>query len=357
MIMKVKNIMVAVVLAMMSLPASAQKIVVENASINCGQSLFQTPVTATFQLRNKSGRRMTLTEVQPGSGCTIVEQPAGEIGIGDKFFIKVAYDGKLLGHYFRDVTVKSNADSRPVYLRMTGEVRTELKDYGGIFPFQFGDLKTDKNYLEFDDVNKGDNPAQEITVFNAGKKVLQPNLMHLPPYLSAYVMPEKLNPGHRGRISISLASDKLYGYGLTQTTVYLANVLGEKVSNDNAIGVSAVLLPSFEQQTEAQKAFGPCLGMSSEIVELNFNGKKKASAEVTLANTGKAPLNITALQMFTTGLKVTLSKTVIPAGDHAKLKIVGTQSELKKVRTRPRVLMITDDPQHAKVVVELRINN
>ena len=35
--MKVKNIMVAAVLAMMSLPASAQKIVVETASVNCGQ--------------------------------------------------------------------------------------------------------------------------------------------------------------------------------------------------------------------------------------------------------------------------------------------------------------------------------
>lgn len=343
------------VMGMMSLPVAAQKIVVENAAVNCGQSLFRTPVTATFQLRNKSGRRLTLAEVSPGSGCTIVEQPAGEIGIGEKFTIKVSYDGKLLGHYFRDITVRGNGGGKPVYLRMTGEVRTELKDYGGIFPFQFGDLKTDKNYLEFDDVNKGDNPVQEITVFNAGKKVLQPNLMHLPPYLSAYVMPEKLSPGHRGRISVSLASDKLYGYGLTQTTVYLGNVLGEKVSKDNAVGVSAVLLPSFERQTEAQKAFGPNLDMSSEIVELAFNGKKKASAEVQLNNTGKAPLNITALQMFTTGLKVTLSKTVIPAGDHAKLKIVGTQSELKKVRTRPRVLMITDDPQHSKVVVELKV--
>lgn len=355
--MRIKNIISAALLAMMTLPAAAQKIVAEKATVDCGQSLFRTPVTATFELRNKSGRRVTITDVQPGSGCSILERPSGEIGAGDKFTIKVAYDGKLLGHYFRDFIVKGSDSDKPVYLRITGEVRTELKDYGNMFPFQFGDLKTDKNYLEFDDVNKGDNPVQEIMIFNAGKKTLQPNLMHLPPYLSAYVIPEKLTPGHQGKVSISLASDKLFDYGLTQTTVYLANVLGEKVSKDNAVGVSAVLLPSFEKADEAKKAFCPNLEMSSEIVELAFNGKKKATAEVTLANTGKSPLNITALQMFTTGLKVTLSKTVIPAGDHAKLKIIGTQSELKKVRTRPRVLMITDDPQHAKVVVELKINN
>lgn len=352
--MKHKKIIFSALLALASLPAAAQKIVVENATINCGQSLFRTPVTATFELRNKGSRRTTITELQPGSGCTIVESPTGEIGAGEKFTIKVAYDSKLLGHYFRDIIVKTGGSDKPVYLRMTGEVRTELKDYGNIFPFQFGDLKTDKNYLEFDDVNKGDAPVQEVMIFNAGKKTLQPNLMHLPPYLSAYVMPEKLNPGHQGKISISLNSEKLPDYGLTQTTIYLGNNLGEKVSNSNAVGVSAVLLPSFSTDTTDRQS-GPRLYVSSEILELNFTGRKKATAEVMLSNTGQSALNITALQMFTPGLKVTLSKTVIPAGEHAKLKITGTRDELQKVRTRPRVLMITDDPEHAKVVVELKL--
>jgi len=352
--MKQKKTILAALLALASLPTAAQKIVVENATVNCGQSLFRTPVTATFQLRNKGSRRTAITELQPGSGCTVVESPAGEIGAGDKFTIKVTYDSKLLGHYFRDIIVRTAGSDKPLYLRMTGEVRTELKDYGNIFPFQFGDLKTDKNYLEFDDVNKGEAPVQEVLIFNAGKKTLQPNLMHLPSYLSAYVMPEKLNPGHQGKISISLNSDKLPGYGLTQTTVYIANNLGEKVSNDNAVGVSAVLLPSFDKNA-ADNKFGPKLSVSSDILELNFNGKKKATAEVLLSNTGRTALNITALQMFTPGLKVTLSKTVIPAGDEAKLKITGTRDELKKVRTRPRVLMITDDPGNAKVVVELKL--
>ena len=354
--MKKRNIIITALLAMATLPIAAQ-IKVENATINLGQSLFRTPITATFQLQNESDKGIRLTEVQPGSGCTIVDSPQGEIAAGGKFNITVAYDGKLLGHYFRDIIVRESESSKPTYLRITGEVRTELKDYGNMFPFQFGDLKTDKNYLEFDDVNKGDNPVQEILVFNAGKKVLRPNLMHLPPYLSSYVMPEKLNPGHQGKISISLASDKLFGYGLTQTTIYLANDLGETVSNDNSMGVSAVLLPSFEGDDSPKTLFAPQLSMSSEILELDFNGKKKATAEVTLNNTGQSALNITALQMFTPGLKVTLSKRVIPAGGNAKLKITGEREELKKARTRPRVLMITDDPNHAKVVVELKLLN
>lgn len=349
-----KKIIISALLVFSSLPIAAQKIVVDNSTINCGQSLYRTPVTATFNLRNKGGKRITLTSIEPGSGCTILEKPTGEIGAGDKFTIKVAYDSKLLGHYFRDIIIRNSGSEKPVYLRMTGEVRTELKDYGNIFPFQFGDLKTDKNYIEFDDVNKGDNPAQEIMIFNSGKQTLQPNLMHLPPYLTSYVMPEKLNPGHQGKISISLASEKLPDYGLTQTTIYLANKLGEKVSNNNAMGVSAVLLPSFNAGNTNNEQ-GPKLDISSEILELDFNGKKKASADVLLSNIGKALLTITSLQMFTPGLKLTLSKTVIPAGESAKLKITGTKDELKKVRTRPRVLIITDDPEHAKVTIELKI--
>ena len=61
--------------------------------------------------------------------------------------------------------------------------------------------------------------------------------------------------------------------------------------------------------------------------------------------------------MFTPGLKVTLGKRTLNPGESTKLKVTATQSQLQKARTRPRVLMITNDPDHAKVVISIKIGS
>ena len=57
------------------LPASAQKISVTNATVNAGRTGFQQPITATFELRNKSKRKLEIESVKPDCGCTAVEYP------------------------------------------------------------------------------------------------------------------------------------------------------------------------------------------------------------------------------------------------------------------------------------------
>ena len=60
--------------------------------------------------------------------------------------------------------------------------------------------------------------------------------------------------------------------------------------------------------------------------------------------------------MFTMGLQVSLNKTKIHPGETAKLKVTAVAAELKKSRSKnPRVLMITNDPDNAKVVVRVKV--
>ena len=37
------------------------------------------------------------------------------------------------------------------------------------------------------------------------------------------------------------------------------------------------------------------------------------------------------------------------------MKITGIADDLQKVRTKPRILMITNDPDHTKVVINIRL--
>ena len=335
--------------------AVAQNIVVTQATVNAGRTGFQQPITATFELRNKSRRRLVIETVKPDCGCTAVDYPK-EVGSGDKFTIKMTYDAKMLGHFQKMAAVISNGSQKPIYLTMRGVVVPEVLDYSGNYPLSLGEMLYDNNILEFDDVNKGDTPIQEIHVMNNGEKAMQPHLMHLPPYLSATMKPEILEPGKGGTISVTLNSDKLRDFGLTQTSVYLASQLGEKVSKDSEIPVSVVLLPHLQDYDEFSKGLAPQLQMSTMDVDFtDFGGKSKKTVEILLSNTGKTTLKISSMQLFTTGLKVTLGKQELEPGLTTTLKVTGYADELQSLRTKPRILMITNDPDHAKVVVNIKL--
>lgn len=346
-----KTIFFASVLCLLSVsPAGAQKLTIVKDKIDIGQTGYEMPVTATFELRNKSMRRLHITQVIPDCNCTRVEYPKGEIGAGDKFTIKMTYDARQLGHFNKQAAIISNGSKRPVYITMTGVVREDYQDYSGSYPYDFNGLLADKNELEFDNVNKGDMPQDVIRIMNNGTHVMEPNIQHLPSYLTAEVAPQRLSPGHGGKVMLTLNSDKIHDYGLTQTRVYLAQRLGEKVTNETEVGVSVVLLPDLRHM---EGGLLPELAISDSVLNIDFGGRSKKTGEIILYNPGKATLTISSLQLFTRGVKVTLGKRSLAPGETTKLKVTAYAEDLKKVRTRPRVLMITNDPRRPKVVITI----
>jgi hypothetical protein len=268
----------------------------------------------------------------------------------------MTYDARQLGHFYKQAAVKSNGSKQPVYLTMKGVVLPEVQDYSGNYPYRMGSLLIDKEAVEFDDVNQGDQPQQVIHLMNDGEKEMHPSVMHLPSWLTAQVEPERLPPGHAGKITLTLNTKAIRTLGLTQSNVYIAQQLGETVSSDNELSVSAVVLPDLKDLAGGQKAFAPKLSLSSPELDLGaFDGKTKKSGEIVITNTGRTALTISALQMFTPGLRVTLDDREIRAGGSTKLKVTAFRDELSRVRTQPRVLMITNDPEHAKVVINIRV--
>ena len=335
--------------------AFAQKLVAEKTTVDVGRTGYQMPITATFEFKNKSHRHLRISEVRPDCQCTSIEFPRQEIGAGDVFQIKMTYNARQLGHFDHQAAIVSNASSKPLYIRMKGVVLADYQDVSGTYPVEMGDLRLDKDALEFDDVNKGFEQVQELNIYNDGTRVYQPNLMHLPPYLTAVMVPEQLPPSRAGKITVTLHSDKLHDYGLTQTAVYLAGNPGDKVSPDHEISVSAVLLPPFSEMTADQRQRAPKLQMSKPSIDITFDGKKKKSDVIELTNQGMTELDISSLQMFTGGMTVSLGTTKLAPGRSTKLKVTAIRDELLKVKRRPRILMITNDPDKGKVVININV--
>ena len=116
---------ITALLALAATAAQAQKLSITKKTIDIGRTGYEVPVTATFEMRNKGLRKLVIQDVQPDCNCTKVEYPKGEIGIGDKFTIRMTYDARQLGHFHKMAAISSNGSKKPVYLTMTDDLLKE----------------------------------------------------------------------------------------------------------------------------------------------------------------------------------------------------------------------------------------
>ena len=342
-------------LAMASVDAVAQRISAKNEIIDCGNVMYETPVTVKFELTNK-GSELNIDHVRVSCGCTTVDYPHTTINRGDAFTVTATYDARQLGHFEKEVALFCNSNKKPFYLKLRGVVVDEASEFAGTFIHKIDGMMLDKNDVEFDDVNRGDYPVQLVHVKNTTGQTISPVVMHLPSYISATVSPTNIAPGKTGVVSLKLNSRKLHDFGLTQTSVFLAKNPGEKVSQDKEVSVSAVLLPDFDNMSETQLANAPSIKLSETELDLGtFGDKQSKSGTIVIENVGRSTLDIRSMQMFTSGMSVKLNKSKLKSGEQAKLKITVNKKQLRNVRTKPRVLMITNDPKQPKVVVKVKV--
>ena len=323
-----------------------------------GVVLWKHPATASFQIKNDGDKPLGISNVTTSCGCTVAYWTKEPIAPGATGVVTSPFDAKALGHFYKDIGVYCNASARPIYLMLRGEVSADPKNYTLTHPYEIGAIRLNKAAIELDDTNKGDKPTMEILVANTTSDVYTPVLMHLPPYLEAVAVPERIGKKATGKIKVTLDTDKLPKFGLTTATVYLSRFPGDKVSEENAIPVSAVLLPDFSNMSQQQRLNPPAVQLSATeftVPPLAENAKKKLT--VVVKNVGKSDLDITDLQVFNPALGVQLKKRVLKPGAQTKMKITVYGKYLKKVKSAPRVLMITNDPNCPKIVIRVNVDN
>ena len=321
-----------------------------------GVVLWKHPATATFTIKNDGDKPLVISNVTTSCGCTMADWTKTPIAPGATGTVSSTFDAKALGHFYKDIGVYCNAADRPIYLMIQGEVSADPKNYTLTHPFEIGAIRLNKDAIEFDDANKGDKPTMEILVANTTNEVYAPVLMHLPPYMEAVAVPERIGKKGTGKIKVTLDTDKLPKFGLTTATVYLSRFPGDKVGEENAIPVSAVLLPDFSHISQQQRLNPPAVELSTEELTLPpLAENEKKSQKIVVKNVGKSDLEITDLQVFNSALGVQLKKRVLKPGASTKMKITAYGKYLKKVKGTPRVLMITNDPNCPKIIVKVNV--
>jgi len=350
-----KSIMLLAFALMAVVAATAQpQLKLSTMRHDFGSILWNQPAKAVFQLTNSGSSDLVIEAVHPDCGCTLVDWTKEPISPGKEGQIEVTYDAALLGHFVKQLAVTTNESSVPFYLTVSGDVVLEKKDYSEKYAYRIGDLYLDADNVEFDDVRKGDLPFRTLTIFNAGRQSYKPELMHLPKYLRAVSEPAVIHPGKSGYLHVVLNSNLLRNMGLTQTNIYLSRFPGDRISEENELLCTATLLPDLEKLDQPGQPTAT-IQLDTTRLELgSFEDKAKLKGSVEIWNQGEATLRISDLQVYNPGISASLNKSSIKPGKKAVLKIT-VYADRHHFKGRRRVLLITNDPKHPKVTIDIHV--
>lgn len=339
-----------------SLAVAQPRLTSNTQSHNFGQVQWKQPVSVTYTITNTGNEPLVLTHVTASCDCSTVDWTRTPILPGEKGMVTATFDASLLGHFEKSVAIYSNAEPHLAYLYFGGEVVSEITDYTRTHPYEIGRLRVNRTELDFPDIHKGDKPEILLEVVNQNERPYEPVLMHLPPYLKMEAKPNVILKGKKGVLKLTLDSDQLKDYGLTQASVYLARFAGDKIDVENEIPFSVVMLPSFAGLSKEDSLNAPVIALSEQEIDLSRKLQKrgKATHHILITNTGKRTLHIDKLQVFNTSLRVFLRKTSLEPGESTKLKVTVYKRNTGNKKHHMRILMITNDPNHPKVTVNVK---
>ena len=357
----------------------AQKLVFDHSTVNVGSTLWHQPVTAKFHYKSREREPIRIVAVDAGCGCLQPEWSKSDIKRGDEGDISITYDANLLGHFDRYINIyvayakdiSNNASRSTLHaslsspplggagggllrVRMRGVVSTGASTIEDLFPVQIGDIGLSTTDVVFPDVTTNDSCMARIEIHNGSNEVFTPQIMHLPSYITARCHPKMLARGRRGYIDLTLHGDQLDDMGLTQTSIYLSRFSGDVVSPENEISLSAILLPDTSLFDSRYSTFRPSMKLSTNKLNLGELGsKKKLKGTISISNTGKKLLQLSAIQVFNNALEVSLPKREVAPGETIEMKVTLIAKYLPLSKAKPRVLIISDDPDHLKETIDI----
>lgn len=352
-----RSLLSIVTLFIVTLSAIAQPRISSNKETHTfGQIEWKKPVSVEYTISNTGDKPLVLTNVTTSCSCSVANWTKPPIAPGEKGTITASFDAKALGRFEKTIGIYSNAQPSLVYLKFVGEVVQEVKDFTKTHPHTIGKIRVNRTEFDFPDSHRGEMPTITLGVVNLSDRPYEPILMHLPPYLKMEKTPNVLLKGKKGTITLTLDTKQLVDLGLTQASVYLARFAGDKVSEENEIPVSAVLLPDFSKMTEQEQSNAPAIRLSETNIDLSAQlaKKNKASYDIVISNIGKDPLQINKLQVFNSSVGVSLKKTLLLSGESTKLRVTIHRNKVGKKKHHLRILMITNDPAQPKVEINVK---
>lgn len=339
-----------------TLTAQAQLRLVQPTA-NMGKLQWNVGKEATLEVENAGTTPANLVRIHTDCACVVAQFPTTPIAPGAKATVVLRHTAPLLGTFNRSIHLYTSDSNTPLKARLTGQVLSAVDNELYNFAHRIGDIGLTTNSVEFDDVSMGEQSQQVIHIQNTSEQTYEPQLMHLPPYLTATYEPARVFRGRTGKITLTLNTTLLNQLGLTQGSIYLSRFAGDHVGRDNEIGFSAVVHPPFKLLSKEEVAHAPNLELSTESLVLPMpKPKAKLKGQLLLHNSGESPLIIGNVQVFNPAINVRLKSTTILPGQTVPLDIIVVTKLITRTKQPLRLFIVTNDPTRTQRSVDIVID-
>ncbi len=109
-------------IGLVSLKSMAQEFKFEKETINYGQIAKSSNGERVFVFTNTGDKPLIIKNIKSSCGCTIPKKPKEPIMPGKKGEIKVSYDTKRVGGFYKSITIFSNAKNARKIIKIKGNV-------------------------------------------------------------------------------------------------------------------------------------------------------------------------------------------------------------------------------------------
>jgi hypothetical protein len=310
-------------------------------------------ITYVFNFVNKGNSPLAVSRVQASCGCTTPTWTKEPIEPGKKGTITVTYNptGRP-GAFTKNITVYSNATEEQVTLTIKGEVIPKLTGENSPYPINVNGLALKAKVIQLNNVEKGRIQTRILDILNSSKSPIKPTIENLPPYLSAVVMPETLNPGGDGRITFTFNSKLCNQWGPVFDEVYLSLNGVKKFSDEFKVQVYGNVIEDFSKMTLDQKRKSPILEMPVRLI--NFGTLKtdtKKTGKLKVYNKGQNPLEIRRIINNNKELIVSSLKAAILSNRTANINVVLNTKNLSAGDYKNSFTIQTNDPDNSYLII------
>lgn len=307
-------------------------------------------VSYSFNFTNSGKAPLILKNVEASCGCTTPEWTRQPVLPGKQGVIKVTFNPEQRpGAFTKTISVTSNAETPSVTLAIRGVV-IPVSRIEEVYHFSIGQIRLATIYASFGEIYKGNTGEVLIKVMNtSADQAAALTFRILPPYLTARMDPEMLEPGMEGNIILQYTTDLQKDWDYVVERLELL-VNGQSLPN-NRISVTANIRENFSGYTAEQMENAPKVGFDAVTYEFgNVPAGTLVEHSYILTNTGKSDLYIRKVSASCGCTAVQPATTKVAPGASTQIKAVfntaGREGNQKKAIT-----IITNDPKRSKSVL------
>ncbi len=297
------------------------------------------PQTCTFKVKNISDKPFSIYEVVSSCGCTEAVWTKTPVEPGASGSIKATFqneDGPL--PFDKTLTVYISSLSKPVVLRLRGNVSETKKSLKELYPITVGPLSFKAMPLKAGNLEQGESRSDEIPVANTGSAPVSVRFTEVAPQLSLSVEPNPVPAGSTATLTFTVRSDRnLWGKNIYTASLNGSRISVEAFTKENFASWSdadrkAGSQPVFETSTAD---FGVVEAGTPVKVEFSFDNRGKSEFSCYKADCDTPGVTIAPVPSLAPGAKgsfaVTLDTSRLPKGEVTAYLILTTNSPLRPI--------------------------